>query len=192
MPSPTLPSGARKLLAIARGERTLSGEETLETLIARGLVVGRNLRLGHGSLIDYNHCWLIEIGDDVQTAPRVHIIAHDASTFDRLGYTRIARVTIGNRVFLGAGVIVLPGVTIGDDAIIGAGSVVTRDIPPRTVAAGTPARPIMDLDTYLDRIRESRKTRPFFDERYTVAGGITPEMRQEQKDALADGEGFVV
>jgi maltose O-acetyltransferase len=155
-------------------------------------VVGTNLRLGHGSLIDYNHCWLIEIGDDVQTAPRVHIIAHDASTFGHLGYTRIARVRIGDRVFLGAGVIVLPGVTIGDDAIVGAGSVVTRDIPPRTVAAGSPARPIMDLDDDPDRVRSSRAVRPFFGTGYTVAGGITPRMRREQRDAPADGEGFVV
>jgi maltose O-acetyltransferase len=137
-------------------------------------------------------CWLIEIGDDVQTAPRVHIIAHDASTFGHLGYTRIARVRIDDRVFLGAGVIVLPGVTIGDDAIVGAGSVVTRDIPPRTVAAGSPARPIMDLDDDPDRVRSSRAVRPFFGTGYTVAGGITPRMRREQRDALADGEGFVV
>jgi maltose O-acetyltransferase len=175
-----------------RGERTLSGEETLKTLIARGLVVGRNLHLGHGSIIDYNHCWLVEIGDDVTTAPRVHIIAHDASTFVRLGYTRIARVRIGDRVFLGAGVIVLPGVTIGDDVIVGAGSVVTKDIPPRTVAAGNPARVIRGIDEYFDQIRARRDSRPFFDGRYTVVEGITPAMRQEQREALASGEGFVV
>lgn len=40
---------------------------------------------------------------------------------------------VGNRVFLGVGVIVLPGATIGDDAIVGAGSVVTKSIPPKEV-----------------------------------------------------------
>jgi len=127
-------------MGIARGERTLSGEETLQTLIARGLVVGRNLRLGHGSPNDYNPCWVIEIGDE---------------------------------------------------AIVGAGSVVTKDIS-RTVAVGSPARPIMDVEDSLDRGRADREDRPFFDARYTLSGGITPEMRHEQKRVLANGEGFVV
>ena len=181
-----------KVGALVRGERTISGEETLKTLIGRGLVVGRNLQLGHGSLIDYNHCWLIEIGDDVVTAPRVHIIAHDASTKRYLGSTRIARVRIGDRVFLGAGVIVMPGVTIGDDAVIGAGSVVTKDVPPRVVAAGTPAKTIMTLDEYLERCNASYDTRPKFDASYTVLGGITPQKRDEMRARLVDGEGYVV
>jgi maltose O-acetyltransferase len=54
-------------------------------------------------------------------------------------------VVIGNNVWLGIRTIVLPGVTIGDDAVIGAGSVVSRDVPPRTLAAGVPARVIRSL-----------------------------------------------
>jgi acetyltransferase-like isoleucine patch superfamily enzyme len=51
-------------------------------------------------------------------------------------------IIIGNDVWLGAGVIVLTGVKIGDGAVIAAGSVVTSDIPPYTIAAGIPAKPI--------------------------------------------------
>lgn len=51
-------------------------------------------------------------------------------------------VTIGKNVWLGRNVCVMPGVTIGDDAVVGANAVVTRDIPPRCVAAGVPARVI--------------------------------------------------
>lgn len=54
-------------------------------------------------------------------------------------------VTIGNNVWLAARVIVLPGVTIGDDAVIGIGSVVTSDIPPRTLAVGSPAKVVREL-----------------------------------------------
>ncbi|RYD91266.1 MAG: sugar O-acetyltransferase, partial [Sphingobacteriales bacterium] len=54
-------------------------------------------------------------------------------------------VTIGNRVWIGAGVIICPGVNIGDDAVIGAGSVVTRDIPAGVFAAGNPCRVIKDI-----------------------------------------------
>ena len=49
------------------------------------------------------------------------------------------RITIGDQVWLGAGVIVNPGVTIGDRAVIASGSVVTRDIPADSLAAGVPA-----------------------------------------------------
>ncbi len=49
-------------------------------------------------------------------------------------------VIIGNDVFLGANAIILPGVRIGDGAIIGAGSIVTKDVPPYAIAAGSPAR----------------------------------------------------
>lgn len=54
--------------------------------------------------------------------------------------TRAEPITIGDRVWIGGGAIVLPGVTIGDEAVIGAGSVVTDDIPARAVAVGQPAR----------------------------------------------------
>ena len=80
-------------------------------------------------LIDDSHAWLIEIGDNVTLAPRVHILAHDASTKLYLGYTKIGRVRIGNDVFIGHVTIILPGVTIGDNVVIGAGSVVKSDIP---------------------------------------------------------------
>ncbi|MGI6254918.1 MAG: sugar O-acetyltransferase [Acutalibacter sp.] len=54
-------------------------------------------------------------------------------------------VHIGNDVWLGANVVVCPGVTIGDGCVIGAGAVVTRDVPPRTFAAGNPCRVIREI-----------------------------------------------
>lgn len=56
-----------------------------------------------------------------------------------------SRIVIGNGVWLGANVTVLPGVTIGEGAIIAAGAVVTKDIPARTVAAGVPAKVIKTI-----------------------------------------------
>ncbi len=49
-------------------------------------------------------------------------------------------------MWLGANVTVLPGVTIGDDAVVGAGSVVTKDVPARTVAVGSPARLVRTIE----------------------------------------------
>lgn len=70
---------------------------------------------------------------------------HDVDPDRRLEPPTAQPVTIGENVWLGARVIVLPGVTIGDDSVIGAGSVVTGDIPARTLAAGVPARVIRSL-----------------------------------------------
>jgi len=55
-------------------------------------------------------------------------------------------VRVGANVWLGDGVVVLPGVTIGEGTIVGANSVVSRDLPPRVIAVGAPARPIKAWD----------------------------------------------
>lgn len=86
----------------------------------------------------------VSIGDDTIIGPNcvVHSANHktdDPDTPVRLQGYELAHVTIGNDVWLGAGVIVLPGVTIGDGVVIGAGAVVTKDIPARSIAVGVPA-----------------------------------------------------
>ena len=54
-------------------------------------------------------------------------------------------ITVGNNVWIGAGVTVLPGVTIGDNTIIGAGSIVNKDIPSGVIAAGNPCKVIRNI-----------------------------------------------
>ena len=170
----------------------LRGEVTTEELVRRGLVVGKNFKRLNQVIIDDSHCWLIEIGDDVTLAPRVHLLAHDASTKAFLGYTKIGRVTIGNRVFLGAGTVVLPGVTIGSDVIVGANSTVTHDLPDGVVAAGCPARVICTTEEYLAKERARMAQSVCYDESYTLRGDITPQRKQQQKNDLADGRiGYV-
>ncbi|OWJ67890.1 DapH/DapD/GlmU-related protein [Inquilinus limosus] len=66
----------------------------------------------------------------------------DTDDTDFFGWRRENRVTIGHDVWIGHGAIVLPGVTVGTGAAIGAGAVVTRDVAPYTIVAGSPARPI--------------------------------------------------
>lgn len=143
----------RKILEYLRGE-----PQHLEKLLKRGLKVGKNFNRMGGVIIDPSHCYHITIGDNVTLAPRVHILAHDASTFIFFGKTRAANVTIGNNVFVGAGMIILPGVHVGNRVIIGAGSVVTKDIPDNSVAVGNPAKVISSLDAYLEK--EKAKMRP--------------------------------
>lgn len=93
-------------------------------------------------------CAPIEIGERALLGPGVHLYAAthtlDAET-RRQGLEYALPITIGDDVWIGGGVIVLPGVTIGDRAAIGAGSVVTHDVPADTVAAGNPCRPLRRL-----------------------------------------------
>ena len=91
----------------------IRGEYTTEKLICMGMKVGNHFERLNGVILDPSHCWLIEIGENVTLAPRVHILCHDASTKNFLGYTKIGRVTIGNNVFIGAETVIMPGVTIG-------------------------------------------------------------------------------
>ncbi len=70
----------------------IRGEWSTKKLIKQGMVIGKNFERLNNVLIDDSHCWLIEIGDNVTLAPRVHILAHDASTKMFLGYTKIGCV----------------------------------------------------------------------------------------------------
>jgi len=143
----------RRILERLRGE-----PQNIDKLIKRGLKIGKNFHRMGGVIIDPMHCYHIAIGDNVTLAPRVHILAHDASTAMFLGKTRAANVTIGNGVFIGAGSIILPGVHIGNHVIVGAGSVVTKDVPDNSVVVGNPCKIICTLDAYLEK--EKAKMRP--------------------------------
>lgn len=65
-------------------------------------------------------------------------------------------ITIGDNVYIGNNVIILPGVTIGSNVIVGAGAIVSKDIPDNSVAVGVPAKIIKSADEYFDKLqRES-------------------------------------
>lgn len=172
--------------------RTLFRPDPLKRLIERGLIVGKNFHAQDDVIIDSSHCWHIEIGDDVTLAPRVHVLAHDASTKLFLGFTKIGKVKIGNRVFIGASTTILPGVTIGDDVIVGAGSIVSRDIPSGVVAVGNPARVVEPLADFLARRRQEMECVPVFGEEYALRSSPTPEMRQEMNTKMETGVGYLI
>lgn len=170
----------------------LRGTYTVERLVKMGLTVGKNFNPQLGYDLDPSHCWLITIGDDVCFAPNVRILAHDASMHQHLGYTKIGRVTIGDRVFIGADSVVLPGVSIGSDAVIGAGSVVTKDVPAGEVYAGNPARFICKTADFVEKHRAAMEKAPVYDESFTLRGNITPQKKAQQKQELTEQEGYVV
>ena len=122
---------------------------------------GNNIYFGNNWEVNLNCTFLdanqIIIGDNALIAPNVQIYTafHPTNAADRFGSpkpdgsfafckTRSAPVIIGDNVWIGGGVIILPGVTIGDNVVIGAGSVVTKSIPSNKVAYGNPCRVVRE------------------------------------------------
>lgn len=168
----------------------LLGEQSLDRLVEQGLTIGKNFKRQGGCIIDPSHCFLIQIGDQVTLAPRVHLLAHDASTKMHLGYTKIGRVLIGNNVFIGAGSIVLPNVKIGNNVIIGAGSVVTYDVPDNIIAAGCPAREIKKISDFVAFHKACLLKKPVYSEEWSI-NKITEAQKTEMKEALRDDFGYI-
>lgn len=170
----------------------LRGEYTTERLIKMGMKIGKNFKRLNGTILDPGHCWLIEIGDNVTMAPRVHILCHDASTKTFLGYTKIGRVSIGDNVFIGAESVVLPDVKIGSNVVIGANSTVTHDIPDNSVAVGSPARVISSLGEYIEKEKKQMELAPCYGEEYTLRENVSMEKRKKQKEELQGKIGYII
>lgn len=166
-------------------------ELTVEACIKRGMKVGTNCHGLAASTIDYAHCWLIEIGDNVTFAPQVYLLAHDASTKRYLDYTKIAKIKIQDNVFIGARALIMPGVSIGKGAIIAAGSVVTKNIPQNTIVAGNPAKVIGDTREYINKHKENMKKTNVYDYRWTIGGDITLDMCNTMSNDLEETIGYV-
>ena len=114
---------------------------------------GMNIFIGDNFLTNYNVIILdvakVTIGNDVMIGPNTLIttVGHPLSPLSRKKRMGICKpVAIGNNVWIGGNVTILPGVTIGDNSVIAAGAVVTKDVPSNCVVAGIPAEKIRDLD----------------------------------------------
>jgi acetyltransferase-like isoleucine patch superfamily enzyme len=117
-----------------------------------GCKVGKDVFIGYNVWIDIGNARLIEIEDDVHIATGSLLLCHrkELSQYHRgdeyfnLKYLK-EKIILKKGCAIGMGSIILPGVTIGEGAVVAAGSVVTRDVPPWTVAAGNPADVLRNL-----------------------------------------------
>lgn len=107
-----------------------------------GLRIGDRSQLGHNCRVGN----FVTLGSDVLMGPDV-VIMTSSHAFDDLDKTIIAQgalpikpVIVGNNVWIGTRVVILPGVRVGDGAVIAAGSVVTKDVPVNAIVGGVPAR----------------------------------------------------
>ncbi|MEP7242300.1 MAG: acyltransferase [Gammaproteobacteria bacterium] len=128
----------------------------LERYIRQGLQIAADCRLmelpNFGS-----EPYLISIGRHVTISTRVNFINHDGGTWvfrhqpkyrDVIKY---GRIVIHDNCFIGSGVTLMPGVSIGPNSVVAAQSVVSRDVPPDSVAGGVPARVLMTLEEYAQK-----------------------------------------
>lgn len=145
---PQLRGAWLRLLGARLGPGTILHDVRFFNLYRRGLgglVTGRDCFVGDECLFDLAEG--IELGDQVTLAERVVVLTHT-----NVGYrdhplqphfpATTAPVAIGRGAFVGACALLLPGVRVGEEAFVAAGSVVTADVPPRTVVAGVPAKPL--------------------------------------------------
>lgn len=102
--------------------------------------------------------WIITLGNNVHITDVVKFIAHDGGTLlyrHQVPDLEITKpITVGDNVYIGNNVIILPGVTIGNNVVIGAGAIVSRNIPDNSLAVGVPARVIKTADEYLEKLKK--------------------------------------
>jgi acetyltransferase-like isoleucine patch superfamily enzyme len=100
--------------------------------------------------------YLVTIGNHV-SATNVHFETHDGGVWvfrnDHPEWDIIAPITIGDNVFFGKDVIILPGVNIGSNIVVGAGSIVTKNLESGWVYAGVPAKKIKPITQYYDDVK---------------------------------------
>lgn len=102
--------------------------------------------------------WLITLGRNVYITDGVKFLTHDGGTLlyrERVPDLEITKpITVGDNVYIGNNVLLLPGITVGSDVVIGAGAVVTHDIPDHSVAVGVPARVIKSTSDYFAKLQQ--------------------------------------
>jgi acetyltransferase-like isoleucine patch superfamily enzyme len=117
---------------------------SIRTRKGGALSIGDHVYLNYGVSIDAWHD--VRIGNNVMLGPFVSIIDNDRHEVEPGTALQKGPVIIGNNVWLGRNVAVMPGASIGNGSVIGANSVVTKDIPANSFAAGVPARVVRELN----------------------------------------------
>ena len=145
----------------------LSKSYTIQELIQiHGGKIGKGVFIGSDVMIDYDYAFLLEIGDGAVISARTILEFHDSCLPNVLGRakTKIGKIKIGNRAYIGVNSVLLAGVQIGDGAIVGACSLVNRNIPGGEVWGGIPAGFICSIDDLVKKSNSSSDLRvAYFD-----------------------------
>jgi maltose O-acetyltransferase len=167
-----LPAARRRAARVVRRSLArLRGERHVDRLVAEGLQIGPRVFVARGVHLDPP--WAISVGEGSGLSPGVVVLG---------------RAAIGRRVFVGARATILSGSVVGDDVIVAAGAVVSGEVPAGAVVAGNPAKVVTTVEAFAGWHRHAIARAPVWPhEGWMVGRGITPERREEQRRALADG-----
>lgn len=164
-----------------------SSDSKVKYLRGQGANIGDGTRLVCQVSSFGSEPYLISVGKKCLFSAGIHLITHDGGVkvLSDLEYFKgermdiIAPIVIGDNVYIGTGVYVMPGVTIGNNVVIGAGAIVTRDIPDNSVAVEIPCRVIKSIDEYYRGAVEKARLHP------------TAQMPSDEKKAYFQGLGLI-
>lgn len=143
------PEGRRQLLKRILGstKENLCIEPSFWCDYGYNIEVGDNFYANHNLVI--LDCAKVKFGDNVFIGPNCsfYTAGHPLDVKQRNAGLEYAHpITVGDNVWLGGNVVVLPGVTIGNNTVIGAGSIVTKDIPENVIAVGNPCKVVKNIE----------------------------------------------
>jgi acetyltransferase-like isoleucine patch superfamily enzyme len=152
----TIGAGAVLVAGSAVGEGALVGDQAHvreRSVIGRFSVLGRGASMENDAIVGagvriQSGCYITafcEVEDDVFMAPGVQTL-NDPTAGRRAPGEKLRGPRLRRGCRIGGAAVLLPGVEVGEEAFVGAGAVVTRDVPPRTLVVGVPARPVRELD----------------------------------------------
>ncbi|MDP0498067.1 MAG: acyltransferase [Verrucomicrobiota bacterium JB024] len=122
-----------------------------------GMTVGERCKINPHATFG-TEPYLISIGDHCEITGLVHLITHDGGVWvfreEHPEWDVVGRINIEDNVYIGYGATIMPNVRIGKNSVIAARSVVTKDIPPNSVAAGIPAKVIKTIDEYKEKCQQ--------------------------------------
>ena len=176
----------------SRFRKWLNEEYWMEDYLKLGMEVGVNCDINSGLMVDVSHCWLIEIKDNVTIAPKVYLLAQDASTKKLINFTKIGKVVLQNNCFVGARSIIMPSVIVGENAIVAAGSVVVKNVEKGTVVGGNPAKFIMFVEELEEKHKLQIEDACVYGKEFLIQNGINDAMKKRMYNDLEGKNGYLI
>jgi maltose O-acetyltransferase len=183
----------RVIRVTRRAAARLRGELMIERWLREGLQLGEGAVIAEGAALDAWRPWLITIGAGSYVSPHVVILTHDAGLGFQGSLTRIGRVDIGSRVYVGPGAMLLPGSQVGDDSIVEAGAVVRGTIHCGSYVAGNPAAVVSDTASIAEECRRAAASGPSWPDEGCSGDEVSEERKRVQREALSSAPaGFLL
>jgi len=145
--------------ALQEPDEFRASEQRIRIMRKQGYAIGDHCYIDRRASIDYRS-HQVSIGSHCSIGALVTIVTHDGFCANFTGRIRSQPIRILDGCSIGASAVILPGVTIGPASVVEPGSVVSNDVPPYTVVAGTPAKPVATIWDWLAERRSEAEAHP--------------------------------